>query len=455
MKNRIRGLALLLLLAWGCTTSLLYAISVDDVPNPMTAQGLHVQDSAGVLSPEYIDMIEQRIRMVKQATGSELAVVTVDNLEGDTVDHYANLLFERFGVGRKDEDDGVLVLMSRDDRRIRIEVGYGLEGAINDAKAGRMLSNIAIPRIKEGSPGRGLYELTDALAREIYKENNLSYEDDVPDAWPPENLMETTEPEVMDDSGYTESEGGLAGLISALIAVPIVVLLFHLIYNPFQLMRLRMTRGRAGKVARAKKGLGGLTGVWIFGILATMMTASASGHNVLPTISCVGTMIFMSAWLVKKQKANVAWAEKWTMRCPTCHKPMQLMDEAEDNALLTPEEIAEEHAEGMDYEFWFCDDCHITERIDVKLSKASKCLKCHRRTLTQTSETLVQATRSHTGKIRKTTRCLNAACGYTVVKEIIVPKISSSSSSSSSGSSSSGGSFGGGSSGGGGASGGW
>jgi uncharacterized protein len=85
-------------------------------------------------------------------------------LEGGDVVDFSGKLFAKWGIGEKGKNNGVLLLASIDDRKLRIEVGYGLEGAINDAKAGRILDEQLIPAFKEQRYGVGLYQASVALA---------------------------------------------------------------------------------------------------------------------------------------------------------------------------------------------------------------------------------------------------------------------------------------------------
>ncbi len=133
---------------------------------------------------------------------------------------------------------------------------------------------------------------------------------------------------------------------------------------------------------------------------------------------------------------------------------MDLVNESEDDQFLKKEEIAEEKAGGMDYEFWHCVPCDKTERLEVKLPKASKCPKCQRKTLKVIESTVRAATTTHAGIKAVVSKCAN--CGHTFQTQVNVAMLSSSGSSDggggSSDSGSSGGSdFGGGSAGGGGA----
>lgn len=125
----------------------------------------HVSDWAGVFSPEQKADLESRIAAVRQATGAQLAVVAVKSLQGGEINDFAVKLFDQWGIGEKGKDNGVLLLAAIEDRAMWIEVGYGLEGALNDAKCGRIRDEWIFPRFKEGDYAQGLSAGADALLK--------------------------------------------------------------------------------------------------------------------------------------------------------------------------------------------------------------------------------------------------------------------------------------------------
>jgi len=133
-----------------------------------------VNDYAGVLDSNWKGSIENICTAVEEQTGAEIAVAVVDNLQGITVEEYAVELFEKWGIGKADTDNGVLLLVSISDRKLRIEVGYGLEGAITDLEAGNIVDNVIVPRFKESNYGQGIYNGVSEIANQIYEEYNIS-----------------------------------------------------------------------------------------------------------------------------------------------------------------------------------------------------------------------------------------------------------------------------------------
>lgn len=117
--------------------------------SPGTAHG-YVNDFAGVLSPATIQTLETELTTFEKTTSNEITVVTVTTLDGDYIENYAVKLFEEWGIGDKERDNGVLLLLAITEHKLRIEVGYGLEGALPDSVAQRILNTEMTPRLKAG-----------------------------------------------------------------------------------------------------------------------------------------------------------------------------------------------------------------------------------------------------------------------------------------------------------------
>ncbi|MBM3708079.1 MAG: TPM domain-containing protein [Actinobacteria bacterium] len=129
-----------------------------------------VNDYVEVIDSDSKNQIEQMCIEVEQNTGAEIAIAVIDSLQGITVEEFAVELFEKWGIGKAKEDNGVLLLIAIQDRKLRIEVGYGLEGAITDLEAGDIINDIIVPRFKENNYSLGIYDGTAAIANEVYKE---------------------------------------------------------------------------------------------------------------------------------------------------------------------------------------------------------------------------------------------------------------------------------------------
>lgn len=143
-----------------------FAETVEQVPNPRT-RGSWVSDVANVLSSTQTTMIDDTIDALVRENGAEIAVVTVRSTSGQPVKDFAHALFNRWGVGKKGADNGVLVLLSLNDRRIEVETGYGAEGVLPDGKVGDVLDRYAVPSFRAGAYGAGLVDTVTALSVQL------------------------------------------------------------------------------------------------------------------------------------------------------------------------------------------------------------------------------------------------------------------------------------------------
>jgi uncharacterized protein len=132
----------------------------------------YVNDYAGILTADQKQSLDQITQSLKQTNGAELAIAIVDSVEPLDSKLYAVKLFEKWKIGEKGKDNGVLVLLAIKERRIEIEVGYGLEGVLPDALAGQILDDHAVPNFREGKMGEGVIETAKAIASVVAKEEN-------------------------------------------------------------------------------------------------------------------------------------------------------------------------------------------------------------------------------------------------------------------------------------------
>lgn len=108
-----------------------------------------VNDYTSTLSSDQIANLNQKIEAFKEETSNEIAVAIISDLNGDTIENYAVKLFEEWQIGQADVDNGILLLISLNDRMMRIEVGYGLEGALPDAYSYQIINNILKPAFRQ------------------------------------------------------------------------------------------------------------------------------------------------------------------------------------------------------------------------------------------------------------------------------------------------------------------
>jgi len=140
------------------------------LPSP---QGL-INDFAGVIPANYEEKMNLLALEVLNKTGATVTVVTFKDIGGANVDEFTNRLYEAWGVGKRGEDRGVMLLVALKERKLRIEVGYGLEGIIPDGLAGQIRDKAMVPYLSKGEYGPGLLNGLYAVASIIAKDQGIT-----------------------------------------------------------------------------------------------------------------------------------------------------------------------------------------------------------------------------------------------------------------------------------------
>lgn len=129
-----------------------------------------VNDFAELLQPSDRTTLEAQLADLERATSAEVAVVTIKTLYGQPIEHYATTMFNTWGIGKKGKDNGVLVLVALDEKTMRIEVGYGLEGVLPDGLAGAIIREQFRPKFRDGNYRQGILDGT-ARVMDIVRRN--------------------------------------------------------------------------------------------------------------------------------------------------------------------------------------------------------------------------------------------------------------------------------------------
>ena len=134
----------------------------------------YVNDYAGVLSSSEESQMVQMLSSLERSTSAQIAVLTVQDLQGYNVESFSLKTAEEWSLGQKDRDNGILVLLAMNEKEVRIEVGYGLEGEITDIKSGYIIRNIILPEFRKGNFGKGLYDGISAINGIITETSDIS-----------------------------------------------------------------------------------------------------------------------------------------------------------------------------------------------------------------------------------------------------------------------------------------
>ncbi|MES2857808.1 MAG: YgcG family protein [Pseudomonadota bacterium] len=134
-------------------------------PAAIPAFASPVVDTTGTLDAATRQQLEQQAVTLQQRKGSQLQVLMVPSTAPESIEQYAVRAFEQFKLGRQGVDDGLLLVVAKDDRRVRIEVGYGLEGAIPDITAGRVIQEYLVPKFRQDDYAGGIVDATAQLVK--------------------------------------------------------------------------------------------------------------------------------------------------------------------------------------------------------------------------------------------------------------------------------------------------
>src|ERR1700722_9411828 len=145
--NAARVSLVALLMCWAI------AAFADVAVPPLTGR---VVDLTATLSSDDIARLTQTLKDLEQRKGSQVAVLMVPTTQPETIEQYSIRVAEAWKIGRKKIDDGALLVVAKNDRKLRIEVGYGLEGSLTDATAGRIISEIITPKFRSGDFAGGI-----------------------------------------------------------------------------------------------------------------------------------------------------------------------------------------------------------------------------------------------------------------------------------------------------------
>jgi uncharacterized protein len=180
--NAARASILALLVCWACSALALVAVP------PLSGQ---VVDQTGTLSAGDIASLTQTLKDLETRKGSQVAVLIVPTTDGEAIEQYSLRVAEAWKIGRKKIDDGALLVIAKNDRRLRIEVGYGLEGALTDATTKRIIDEDITPKFKTGDFAGGVSAGTDRMVRVI---NGEKLPEPEPPHWQDTGLLNGIDP---------------------------------------------------------------------------------------------------------------------------------------------------------------------------------------------------------------------------------------------------------------------
>jgi uncharacterized protein len=375
-----------------------HVYKVEQVPDPKNNGGGYISDPDGYLSSEDKQAINAAIRRMEDSSTAQVAVVVLHSIGEDIPKDFATKLFNKWGIGQSDVDNGLLILTVIDQRRTEFETGSGLEAVLPDVTCYRIATEQLVPFFKEGKYGAGLLAGLNKISETIRN------------------------PNVIEEILSKNKGGGIKGG-DVFVGYSIVNAFFHLLTLFYLIFQLGSKKDAYDKYFAIRK-----------------------GRNYAMVILFPIPFLLIWYWIGRKMK-DLRYQPRYSKKTGAL---MTLVPEDQEDAYMEKGQITEEEIGTVDYDVWVTEDGQDVTILRYKKKKGrySECPNCKYLTYLQVqSRTISSATTMSSGQREVIMECKN--CQHRKRTIEIIPQISSSSGGSG-GSSSGGGSWGGGSSGGGG-----
>ena len=357
----MRKLVLFLLFVCCFSFNSAFAFSVDEINNPKTSCAeCYVANQDLILSENTVNTLNQLLNDLNKKTGIEIAVVALEGDETTSARELSMELFDKWKIGKKGKDNGIIVMLTKTSREVFIRTGYGVEGVLTDALSTRIVNKYMIPYFKQGKWDEGFLAGVSQIV-------SLLDKDYVNDSKKEENK---TKNYFIYSLFYL-----IVSLIYFVLALIVIYKQYSHIDNNYKLEKIK---------ALKQKSLPWL----IVGIVF------------LPALLLL--LIWVNGIAMKRIK-------RAKVKC-SCGKDMRLLSEKEEDAYLSRKAQIEEEIGSKNYDVWLCESCGntVVYPYDKMLSIYTECPSCKAKTCYKESEKVLKyPTSFRNGIMRKTYRCKN------------------------------------------------
>ncbi len=362
MMKRLIHILLLSLLTFSANGAV--PRTLRNIPNVQVADHTkHLSNPDGIISPAAQAQIDSLLADIRSKSTCEVAVVVVDDIDSDDPQAFATDLFEQWGVGKDDRDNGMLWLVIKNRRYAVTRTGYGVEGVLPDGKIGTIMRQQVYPLFKKGDYEGGVLQGVTAFHDVLTDPTNIEE-------------LRSSHP----DKRHTDGDR----MFELWILISVIIAAGGLLWFLYVLIRTRKYDDfeRYNSLDRLKTPL----------LFCSFLGLGA------PLIA------YIPLWLTMRRLRNKPHI------CANCGTQMKRLDEQTDNLYLTPAQDTEERINSVDYDVWLCPNCNATEVLPyINKSKSyTVCDRCGARGCTLESDrVVVNPTAANEGKGLRTYRCLN------------------------------------------------
>lgn len=382
MNLRLRFLAVLSFIAI-VTTAIAKTYTIEDIPNVHLADSTqYVSNPDGILSQSTVSQLNSAINSIRREATAEPVVVVVDDIDSEDIDSFATELFTEWGLGKKDRDNGLLLLVAVDSHQVCIRPGYGLEGVLTDVLCGRILRNVMFPSFREGDYDEGVINAVSEIKALLLDPNNIS---------------EILSSEEDADHIVGADTDDITEIFSVYLGCAAMIALVLLITYVAKTASIRK-KDDYDKYAVLVQ----------FKVPYLVLTFLGLG---LPLIATIPLLLKLKRL---RSKPRI---------CTNCGKAMTKVDEIHDNAYLNKGQDLEERLGSVDYDVWLCTSCGETtiEAYVQDNSGYEACPKCKVRAYRLKSERVVRRpTTKKEGLGVRTYSCKH--CGYSHDDDFTIPR---------------------------------
>ncbi len=370
-------LSLLFSMLLFCNIILAQSFSIDEIkPIKSATLNSYVSNQDNILSDSVYALLNVKLDSLEKRTTAQVVVVALKNTADMDARDVSMELFKKWKVGQKESNNGLILVLIVDRREVFIRTGYGLEGAITDAKSTQIVTEIMAPYFSKGEWDKGMIAGVDEIVRlidEEYIKEGFAFREPktIKDYMPLINIY----------------------LISTIIFIFLAFILISKSHSKFSFAQKEEKIKAFNKSAK---------GWYILGIIFPIMLI----------------VIFLWYKLYFKPKVR-----NKPLNCSKCNHIMQRLNEIDDDRYLSKKQIIEEELKSKDYDVWLCGNCGNTDvfAFDNALTQYSVCPFCGGKTMFLESDDIVRsATQFRNGTGRKTYTCKN--CNNSNFKDYVIPK---------------------------------